>query len=147
MASLTIEETRKKVHVIVSQLQKGSFDEAEENLSDVLVTIQKDYLSLESNVPRNHDIALLIQEMRNGFSTMNKRFEQMDKRFDDLIHQMDKRFEQVDKRFEQVDKRFDDLIHQMDKRFSFMQWTFGIFLSLVGIMQALLLGILSAKVF
>ncbi|MBS3954780.1 MAG: hypothetical protein KGZ88_17650 [Methylomicrobium sp.] len=40
---------------------------------------------------------------------MNKRFEQVDKRFE----QVDKHFEQVDKRFEQVDKRFE----QVDKRF------------------------------
>jgi hypothetical protein len=48
---------------------------------------------------------------------MDKRFEQVDKRFEELIAQMDKRFEQVDKRFEQVDKRFEELIAQMDKRF------------------------------
>jgi hypothetical protein len=52
---------------------------------------------------------------------MDKRFEQVDKRFEELIAQMDKRFEQVDKRFEeliaQMDKRFEELIAQMDKRF------------------------------
>ncbi len=135
MASLTLDETRKKVHLIIGQIQKGSFEDAEEGLSDVLVNIQKEYQNLESSVPKNHDIALLIQEMRNGFASMDKRFEvvdkrfeAMDKRFDDLIHQMDKRFEQI------------------DKRFSFMQWTFSIFLSLIGITQALLLGMIGSKI-
>ena len=89
-------------------------------------------------------IEYLGKQMVNGFTRMDKRFEelihyldkrfeQMDKRFEelihhtdtrfqDLIHQMDKRFEQVDKRFEQVDKRFE----QVDKRFSLIQWTIGI---------------------
>jgi len=46
----------------------------------------------------------------------NKRFEQVDKRFE----QVDKRFEQVDKRFEQVDKRFEQIdkrLEQVDQRF------------------------------
>ena len=44
---------------------------------------------------------------------MDKRFEQVDKRFEEILHYMDKRFEQVEKRFDQVDKRFE----QVDKRF------------------------------
>ena len=47
----------------------------------------------------------------------DKRFEQMDKRFGEILHYMDKRFESVDKRFEQVDKRFEEMLHLMDKRF------------------------------
>jgi septal ring factor EnvC (AmiA/AmiB activator) len=43
----------------------------------------------------------------------NNRFEQVDKRIDELRRDMNNRFEQVDKRFEQVDKRFE----QVDKRF------------------------------
>lgn len=41
---------------------------------------------------------------------MEKRFEQVDKRFEELLHYMDKRFEQIDKRFE-------EMLHYMDKRF------------------------------
>ena len=52
---------------------------------------------------------------------MDKRFEQVDKRidelrrdtnkrFEELRQDMNKRFEQVDKRFEQVDRRFEELI-------------------------------------
>jgi len=43
----------------------------------------------------------------------DKRFEDMNKRFDMIVHLMDKRFEElqknIDKRFEAVDKRFDDI--------------------------------------
>jgi len=35
-----------------------------------------------------------------------------------LLHQMDRRFEQVDKRFE-------DIIHHMDKRFNLLTWVIG----------------------
>jgi len=41
---------------------------------------------------------------------MNKRFEQVDKRFEEMREDMNKRFEQVDKRFEQVDKRFEEMM-------------------------------------
>lgn len=47
----------------------------------------------------------------------NTRFEQVDKRFEDLIGQMNARFQQVDRRFEQTDKRFDDLMSQTNARF------------------------------
>ncbi|MBE7411129.1 MAG: hypothetical protein L6Q54_00080 [Leptospiraceae bacterium] len=154
MASLSIDETKEKVRIVIAHIQKGSFEDAERNLSDVLINIKKDYMNLESSVPTNHDIALLIQEMRNGFSKMDKRFEAvdkrfeaMDKRFDDLIHQMDKRFESMDKRFDDLIHLMDKRFEQVDKRFSFMQWAFALFLSLIGIMQGLLLGILSTKNF
>ena len=40
---------------------------------------------------------------------MNKRFEAVDKRFEDLTANMNKRFEAVDKRFEDLHKRFNGL--------------------------------------
>jgi TolA-binding protein len=51
---------------------------------------------------------------------MNKRFEQVDKRLVELREDMNNRFVQVDKRFEQVDKRFEQVdkrFEQVDKRF------------------------------
>ncbi len=74
----------------------------------------------------------------------NKRFDQVDKRFEDLIHYMDKRFEQVDKRFEemlqymdkrfdQVDKRFEDMLHYMDKRFDQVEKRFNSMQWMIGI--------------
>jgi DNA anti-recombination protein RmuC len=69
-----------------------------------------------------------VTETRTGFvhveskidwlqSTMNIRFEAMDKRFDDFAANIDKRFEAVDKRFEAMDKRFDDFTANINKQF------------------------------
>jgi hypothetical protein len=69
-----------------------------------------------------------VTETRTGFvhveskidwlqSTMNIRFEAMDKRFDDFAANIDKRFEAVDKRFDAIDKRFDDFTANINKRF------------------------------
>jgi DNA anti-recombination protein RmuC len=55
---------------------------------------------------------------------MNKRFEQVDKRFE----QVDKRFEQVDKRFEQIEKHLTIITQRMDR---FMFWSLGLTISAV----------------
>jgi hypothetical protein len=50
---------------------------------------------------------------------MERRFEQMDRRFELLREEMERRFEQVDQRFEQVDKRLEQIdqrFEQVDKR-------------------------------
>jgi hypothetical protein len=63
---------------------------------------------------------------------MDRRFEAMDKRFEEMQTQMDKRFEAMDKRFEEMqtqmdrrfeamDKRFEEMQTQMDRRFEEMQ--------------------------
>ena len=59
----------------------------------------------------------LIHYMDKRFEAVDKRFEAVDKRFEDLISNMNSRFEAVDKRFEAVDKRFEDLIGNMNSRF------------------------------
>ena len=68
---------------------------------------------------------------------VNKRFEQVDKRFAELREDMNKRFEQVDKRFEQVDKRFTELREDMNKRFTqmmnFLWMLVAIFTTLTGV--------------
>ena len=60
------------------------------------------------------DIKMLID-------LINKRFEAIDKRFEDLISYSDKRFEDINKRFEELraysDKRFEELRAYSDKRF------------------------------
>jgi hypothetical protein len=70
--------------------------------------------ALSGVVATRDDIKDLIHEM-------DKRFEQVEKRFEAMQAQMDKRFEQVEKRFDamqaQMDKRFDAMQAQMDKRF------------------------------
>ena len=45
-----------------------------------------------------------------------KRFEAIDKRFNDLREYTDKKFESIDRRFEAIDKRFNDLKEYVDKR-------------------------------
>ena len=74
----------------------------------------------------------LIKQM---IEQMDKRFEQVDKRFEYMQINMDKRFEQVDKRFEQMDKRFESLTKRIDR---FMIWSFGITVSMGGIVIAVL---------
>ncbi len=48
---------------------------------------------------------------------VDKRFEQVDRRLEELRQDMNKRFEQVDKRFELVDKRIEELRKDTNKRF------------------------------
>lgn len=51
--------------------------------------------------------------------------QQVDKRFEELRADMNARFEQVDKRFEQVDKRFEELRADMNTRFEQVDKRFG----------------------
>lgn len=67
---------------------------------------------------------------------VNNRFDYVDKRFSELREDMNKRFEQVDKRFEQVDKRFE----QVNKRFKEILTFIGILAALFG---AITLGTIS----
>ncbi|MEJ5299621.1 MAG: hypothetical protein WHS38_01380 [Thermodesulforhabdaceae bacterium] len=68
-------------------------------------------------------------------ATLQTFMQQVDKRFEELREDMNKRFEQVDKRFEQVDKRFEELRQDTNKRFDQMMtflWILaGIFTALV----------------
>jgi tetrahydromethanopterin S-methyltransferase subunit G len=84
--------------------------------------------------------------MREGFAQMERRFEQADKRHEELRQDMLARFEQIDKRFEQVDQRFEAIQAQMDKRFEamarridrFMIWSFGLTIGVGGIVVSLI---------
>lgn len=127
-----LEETKRKIHHLTDQIRTSSWEGVENSLLDIVVQIHSYQDELRRTTPTNQDIAILVQEMRNGFAAMDRRFQAMERRFDDLIHQMDKRFEQVDKRFEHVDRRFEQVdkrFEQMDKRFNFMQWLFGTLLT------------------
>ena len=53
---------------------------------------------------------------------MNKQFEQVDKRFEDMQKQMDKRFEQVDKRFEDAHELSMTIIYTIAGLFGFIIW-------------------------
>jgi predicted nuclease with TOPRIM domain len=71
------------------------------------------------------------------FEQVDRRFEQVDKRFEQMQIETVKRFEQVDKRFEQMQaettKRFDQLTSRMDH---FMIWSFATTLTVGGIVIA-----------
>ena len=93
----------------------------------------------DNSDPSLNALMLVIDQMDKRFDDVNKKFEamqmQMDKRFDDVNKkfeamqmQMDKRFDDVNKKFEamqmQIDKRFDDVNKRFDdvnKKFEAMQ--------------------------
>ena len=81
--------------------------------------------------------AELREDMNKRSEQVDKRFEQVDKRFAELREDMNKRFEQIDKRFEQVDKRFAELREDMNKRFTqmmnFLWMLVAIFTTLTGV--------------
>ena len=86
------------------------------------VMIPPDYLRMAERIVR------VEEAIKNQNLLMEKRFEAMDKRFEDLIHYMDKRFEDLT---HQMDKRFEQISKQVANSFG---WT-------VGIMSVLFLGL------
>ncbi len=94
------------------------------------------------------DIKILAEGQKQGFEQvdkrfedmlryMDKRFEQVDKRFEDIFRYMDKRFDQVDKRFEQVDKRFEDMNNRftdMSKKFTMSSTILNVGIGLIILM-------------
>jgi hypothetical protein len=78
---------------------------------------------------------------------MDKRFEAVDKRFEQIQLNMDQRFDAVEKRFEATDKRFEAMdrrFEAMDKRFQeltrrldrFMFWSLGLTVSVGALVVA-----------
>lgn len=66
--------------------------------------------------------------MQQGFAMMDKRFDAVDKRFEEMQQQMDKRFEAADKRFEEITSRLD----------RFMVWSFSTTVTVGGLVVAIL---------
>ena len=59
-----------------------------------------------------------FDQIDDKFDKVDKRFEQIDEKFkkiDERFEQIDKKFEKIDKRFEQIDSRFDDLRGDLEK--------------------------------
>jgi chaperonin cofactor prefoldin len=103
-------------------------------------------------------IQTILVQMDKRFDAVEKRFEQMqlnidkrfeavDKRFEQLQMNMDQRFDAVEKRFEATDKRFeamDKRFEAMDKRFEeltrrldrFMFWSLGLTISVGALVVA-----------
>ncbi|MBS7656219.1 hypothetical protein KEJ50_06985 [Candidatus Bathyarchaeota archaeon] len=77
------------------------------------------------------DIKMLLEFMEKRFNAIDKRFEELksysdkrfediNKRFEDLRSYSDKRFEDINKRFEDINRRFEDVnrrFEDMNKRF------------------------------
>ncbi len=86
--------------------------------SDIKILAESQKQGFELMAERFEQIDKRFEDMTNS---INKRFEQIDKRFEDMLRYMDKRFEDmtnsINKRFEQIDKRFEDMLRYMDKRF------------------------------
>ncbi|MGB4438368.1 MAG: hypothetical protein WBJ13_03905 [Sedimentibacter sp.] len=58
------------------------------------------------------DVYKRFDEVDKKFDVINKKFEEVDRRFD-LV---DKKFEEVDKRFDLVDKKFEEVDKRFDKQ-------------------------------
>ncbi len=73
----------------------------------------------------NNKIEILTRTMKVGFENMEKRFTDLihyiDKRFEDMQKYMNKRFEDMQK---YMDRRFEDMHKYMDKRFEDMNKRF-----------------------
>ena len=125
------------MEVLEQELEEAFEVKNKKSLHRYIVLLTENIVKKESygkqQLEIRNDIKTLTELMKQGFESMDKRFEmlqhQMNKRFESLQHQMDKRFESMDKRFESmqhqmdkrfnaVDKRFDD----MNKRINFMNW-------------------------
>ena len=113
--------TAQELETVASYVQ----DHLPEWLERSSVMTSSDYFRLSERIVRVEEGLLRVEEaIKNQNLLTGKRFEAMDKRFEDLIHQMDKRFE--------------DLIHQMDKRFDAIDKRFG---WMMGIMTTLITGL------
>ena len=78
-------------------------------------------------------IVRVEEELKHQRELMIEGFSRVDKRFEQMMAEMDARFTQVDKRFEQVDKRFEALTSRIDR---FMIWSFATTLTVGGLIVA-----------
>ena len=108
----------------ITQIVEQALIEILKNRPDLLQEIRGKYAW--ENLATKDDIKLLI-------NLIDKRFEAVDKRFEDLIHYIDKRFEDL---IHYIDKRF----AQVDKRLSLIQWV------MTGVIGTVFIGILAIVV-
>jgi hypothetical protein len=71
--------------------------------------------------------------MDKRFEAVDKRFEQMQLNMDQRFDAVERRFEATDKRFEAMDKRFEELTRRLDR---FMFWSFGLTVSVGALVVA-----------
>ena len=75
------------------------------------IALAERFVRVEEELKHQRELIL------EGFAQSNKRFEQIDKRFDESRQDMLARFEQVDRRFEQMREDMNKRFEQVDKRF------------------------------
>ncbi len=115
---------------VLEQELEGAFEvKDKKSLHRYVLLLSENIVRKESyetqQLETKSDIKILAESQKQGFDLMDKRFEQVDRRFEDMLRYMDKRFEQVDKRFEDMfrymDKRFEDMntrFNDMSKKFT-----------------------------
>ena len=90
----------------------------------------QDIILLTLKAQTNH-IAHLDQDLKGEMKAlrvdMDKRFEQVDKRFEAMNEKMDRRFESIN---EKMDRRFEAMNQKMD---SFMKWSLGTLFAFSGL--------------
>ena len=100
-------------------MQPGDF---ESRVTEIVNRILAHHKPLPQRTDSDRELTL------QGFTQMEKRFDRVDKRFEEMLQYTNARFEQVDRhfeqmredmnrRFEQVDKRFEQMREDMNKRF------------------------------
>lgn len=78
-------------------------------------------------------IVRVEEELKHQRELMIEGFSRVDKRFEQMMLEMNTRFTQVDKHFEQADKRFGALTSRIDR---FMIWSFATTLTVGGLIVA-----------
>ena len=90
----------------------------------------------------NNKIEILTRTMKVGFENMEKRFTDLihyiDKRFEDMHKYMNKRFEDMQK---YMDRRFEDMHKYMDKRFEDMNKKINLLIWIISLWMGLFSGI------
>jgi len=85
------------------------------------------------------DMVKILEELRLQRENSDKRFEEMDRRFEEMLNELNKQREDTNKRFEAVDRRFEEVFRElralredMNKRFVEMAKEFHNAISSVG---------------
>ena len=85
-------------------------------ISEDLMT-KSEFAKMFEKLATKEDLKMLIEMFNKRFEAIDKRFEDMQRYMEKRFEAIDKRFEDMNKRFEAVDKRFENMQRYMEKRF------------------------------
>ena len=91
-----------------SQYIESKFDHMQYQIDEIKTGVK------EIKVDMNKRFEQVDKKFDSMQADMNKRFEQVDKKFDSMQADVNKRFEQVDRRFEQVNEKLDKVLERID---------------------------------